>query len=253
MTEAAWADLEAALAAAAARGTQVRVWLRDDDAVEVTPALERLAAVTKESHMPVLLAIIPAGATGALADWVSAHGLFTACQHGLAHANHAGPGERACELGGDRSDAAVFADLATGRARFKRLFGPAASDILVPPWNRIRDSLVPGLSGLGYIALSTFASAKAHASSALPRLDSDLDIMDWRNGRRGRSEGDLCARLAHLVAPTTGAGRTIGILTHHLAHDEAAWSFLDRFLPTMRRQRGVVFVGAHEELAARAS
>lgn len=252
MSEAAWAGLEAALAGAAARGVRLRVWLRDDDAVEVTPALERLAAVTEESRMPVLLAVIPAGATAALADWVAAHGPITACQHGLAHANHAGPGERACELGGDRSDAAVLADLATGRARFKRLFGLTASDILVPPWNRIRDSLVPELPGLGYAALSTFAAATPPASAALPRLDSDLDIMDWRNGRRGRSDDDLCARLVRLVASATGTGRAIGVLTHHLAHDEAAWSFLHRVLRTMRQHRGVDFTGAHEELARRA-
>lgn len=251
MTEATWAEVEAALAAAGARGSRIRVWLRDDDAVEVTPALARLAALTEANGMPVLLAVIPAGATAALAAWVSAHPLVTACQHGLAHTNHARPGERACELGGDRPDAAVLADLATGRARFKRLFGPAASDILVPPWNRIRDSLVPALPGLGFAALSTFAPATPRPAAALPHLDSDLDIMDWRNGRRGRSDDDLCGRLVRRLAAAAGTSLTLGILTHHLAHDETAWSFLERILPTLRRHGAVEVTNAQEELARR--
>ena len=239
-------EVAAALAAAGTR-RPVRFWLRDDDAVDVTPALRRLAALCEPAGLPVMLAIIPAGLTPALGDWLSDHPGLTPCQHGYAHINHAAPGARACELGGDRDDGAVLADLAAGRARLRHTLGPRLSDMLVPPWNRIRDSLLPALPELGYGALSTFADTKRTDPSPLPRLDCDLDIIDWRNERRGRTIADLCTRLLPLIAQAGETGRPIGVLSHHLAHDEAAWAFLDAFVTAMASSPHAVFTSAAAE------
>jgi hypothetical protein len=35
-----------------------------------------------------------------------------------------------------------------------------------------------------------------------------------------------------------------GLLTHHLAHDEAAWAFVDGFLAALRRHPAVALVDA---------
>jgi hypothetical protein len=248
MSDQTWARLGAALAEAAGRqGAPVRVWLRDDDAVDTTPALDRLAALCGAAGLPVLLAVIPVGATDALATWLLDHPFVTPCQHGFAHANHAAPGERACELGGRRSDETVMAELHRGRALLIDRLGPALSGLLVPPWNRIRDSLLPGLARAGYTALSTFAGATTPAPAPLPRLDCDLDIIDWRHGRRGRSVEDLCTRLLPLIARAGASGQPIGLLTHHLQHDEAAWLFLRAFLQATRDDPSVVFTAAVEE------
>ncbi len=248
MSASAWQAFDAALEGAAARGTRLRFWLRDDDAVDVTPALERLSDLCAVAGLPVLLAVIPAGITADLAGWLAAQPLFTPCQHGLAHTNHAASGERACELGGDRPDAVVLAELRAGRGRLRAALGPVApSDILVPPWNRIRDSLVPQLPALGFTALSTFKGPQPRV--ALPRLDCDLDIIDWRNGRHGRSDEDLCARLVRLIDGAIATGEAIGLLTHHLAHDEAAWGFLARLLARLQGDGRVAFTNATAELA----
>lgn len=248
MSEAAWARLGEALDA----GPPVRVWLRDDDAVDATPALDRLAGLCADAALPLLLAVIPAGATPALGAWAARHPLVAPCQHGIAHRNHASPGARACELGGERSDAAVLAELATAAAAMDRLFGPEGwRRILVPPWNRIRDSLVPHLPAAEYRGLSTFRSGggPAQPSGQEPkRIDCDLDIIDWRNGRRGRSAEDLCARLAGLLPSARTGDRALGLLTHHLAHDAACWEFLARLLPMLARHPGVRFTAAEAEL-----
>lgn len=245
MSEAGWASLAAALDA----GPPVRVWLRDDDAVTVTPALDRLAGLCADAAAPLLLAVIPAGATPDLAAWTARHEGIVPCQHGVAHRNHAAAGERACELGGARSDAAVVEELAAGAAAMDRLFTPDGwLRVLVPPWNRIRDSLVPRLPDAGYRGLSTFSSGAARPPEDLPRLDCDLDIIDWRNGRRGRTAADLCTRITALLAAARAQNRAIGILTHHLAHDAACWDFLERLLPMLSGHAAVRFTGAEAEL-----
>lgn len=246
MNEAAWAKLAAALEA----GPPVRVWLRDDDAVEVTPPLDRLATLCAGARAPLLLAVIPTGATPALAGWTARHPGITPCQHGVAHRNYAAAGARACELGGERPDATVLAELAAAAATMDRLFAPHGwLRVLVPPWNRIRDSLVPLLPGAGYCGLSTFSTGAERPPEGGPRrLDCDLDIIDWRNARRGRTVEDLCTRLAGLLPGARAHDRAIGLLTHHLAHDAACWAFLERLLPMLSGHPAVRFTDARAEL-----
>lgn len=248
MSEAAWTLLGEALDA----GPPVRLWLRDDDAVEVTPALDHLARLCAAASLPVLLAVIPGGATPGLGVWTAQHPTVVPCQHGVAHRNHAAPGARACELGGERADAAVLAELTEAAAAMDRLFGPEGwLRVLVPPWNRIRDSLVPQLPAAGYRGLSTFSGGGSPAQQpghGSTRIDCDLDIIDWRNGRRGRTAEDLCPRLAGLLARARTEDRAIGLLTHHLAHDAACWEFLDRLLPMLARHPHVRFTAAASEL-----
>ncbi len=246
MTDACWLALDDALARAADdAGRATRFWLRDDDAVAVTPALERLAGLCEAVGLPVLLAVIPADAQPGLAAWLADHPSFEPCQHGWRHANHAAPGERACELGGARPDEAVLAELARGRERLHELLGARVRPVLVPPWNRIRPSLVPHLRAAGnYAAVSAFGP-----SSEPFTLNCHLDVIDWRNGRRGRPAADLCRKLLGLIAQARETGGLIGLLTHHLAHDEAAWHFLQTFFDRMRERSDVTFASGPDQLA----
>jgi len=239
VTEAAWAPAGNALDRAAAGGRAVRFWLRDDDCVAVTPALDRLTALCTTAGMPILLAVIPEPAEPGLADWVAAHPAVTPCQHGVAHRNHAAPGKRACELGGARPPDAVRDELVRGRAKLKALFGAHLSDILVPPWNRIDADIVSFLPGLGFSALSTFGPTP-EGDAGIRRLDSDLDIIDWRHGRVGRPLDDLSRKLAGLVVLQD----VVGILTHHLAHDATAWAALEEMLGRLHAHPAVQFTEA---------
>jgi len=132
----------------------------------------------------------------------------------------------------------VLAELARGRARLGDLFGPALSGVLVPPWNRLDAELVPHLPAAGYSALSAFGPTPS--DSALPRLDADLDIIDWRRGRIGRPTDELARKLAGTIE---GQDR-LGILTHHLAHDAAAWAGLGALIEGLAAHPAVRFTDA---------
>ena len=71
-------------------------WLRDDDAVALTPALGRLLSLAQKSNVPVALAVIPELAEpdllARLGDGVSV------LQHGCDHRNRAAPGEKKTEF-----------------------------------------------------------------------------------------------------------------------------------------------------------
>ena len=110
-------------------------------------ALDRLLALTGRHAVPVTLAVIPAHAgerrspTG-----ISSETGVTVAVHGWAHANHAPEDEKKQELGPHRPAAEVLAELAEAKAVIDRLFGERALPMLVPPWNRIDDALLPSLA-----------------------------------------------------------------------------------------------------------
>lgn len=204
-------------------GLAARFWLRDDDAVVATPALERLAALSERFAAPVLLAVIPQGADATLAAHVARRALLHPCQHGYAHRNHAPAGEKKQEFGPHRPLAIMLAELAEGRARLEALFGEALRPVLVPPWNRIASALlthVPRLSAFG---------PPAHPAKG--RLDSNIDIVDWRGARGGHSHAVLMPLLVAALGQARAAGGApVGILTHHLVHDAQAWRLLEDVL-----------------------
>lgn len=238
-----WTDLARELDAWATAGALATIWWRDDDAVEPTLAFERLLALAARHAVPIALAVIPARASLALVARItaannSAGQTLTPLQHGFAHVNHAPSSEKKVELGLDRPLHVVCEELARGQARMASLFGPCAKMILVPPWNRIDEGLVASLPELGYYGLSTYGPRRAaQAAPGLAQVNSHLDIMRW-TAPRGFA-GDtvvLDLLLDHLRARrggTVDAAEPSGILSHHAAHDDDAWNFLDRLLTTL--------------------
>jgi peptidoglycan/xylan/chitin deacetylase (PgdA/CDA1 family) len=229
-----------------------RFWLRDDDAVEPTPALERLIAFARRRNVPVLLAVVPARATRALAERLAEEPLVVPCQHGIAHHNNAAQGTPSLELGGIRPTEDILADLASGRARLLDLFGDRLSGILVPPWNRMSPEIAARLDEAGFTGLSTWSWQRK--GTRLPELNTQIDVMDWTGGHRGRDlawvAGELLRRLVQARAK---GGAPLGILTHHLVHDERAWATLDELVAWLRNERGFAFESADALIAAGAA
>ena len=209
-------------------GSLARLWLRDDDAVEPTPALDRLAEFSACYSAPVLLAIIPKGTGEALADRLSDAPLLLPAQHGFSHRNHAPGGEKPQELGLHRGLDAVLDDLARGREKLVRLFGQNLRPVLVPPWNRIDPALIPHLPELGFQALSTFGEPGWNGEVEPRRLDAHVDIIDWKHTRSGHEPEKLVDKLVVALALARARSHApVGILTHHLVHGERAWAFLE--------------------------
>ncbi len=229
-----WAPLEAELQHWAEAGRAARLWLRDDDAVAVTPALQRLAAMTRNAAVPTMLAVIPAGAEPTLADFVARQPLWRVAVHGFAHKNYAPQGEKKAELGAHRPLDQVLADIARGLDWLDGLFAAKLAPMLVPPWNRIDDAVVKALPRLGIEALSVFGPEPGGLVPVPQRLNTHVDIIDWRGNRGGHNHDLLIVRLAQSLAQARAAGgRSVGILSHHLVHDATAWGFLDALISFM--------------------
>jgi hypothetical protein len=243
----AWNDLDRELGLWTAQGRSATFWWRDDDAVAPTPALERMIGIAERFAVPLLLAVIPEPSTEALRRRVDACPLVSVAQHGLRHKNNAQPGDRACEFPHARTLSENVVDMAEG---LKLLAGfPHLLPIFVPPWNRIDARLFPGIASLGHRGVSTFGPrAMAESLPGFTQTNCHADIIAWKTTRGfvgvGRVLDDI---IAHLKARRTGAAdaeEPTGLLTHHLVHDAASWSFLDTFFARVSQASAVAWLDA---------
>lgn len=209
----------------AGQGRTARFWLRDDDAVEPTPALDHLLDLGQRYAVPIALAVIPARADWALARRLAQASHATPLVHGWAHANHAQPGEKKQELDRHRASEIVIAEMSRALRRMTALFGDRLSPVLVPPWNRVEPGLLKHLPDLGYRAISAFG--KVPAQMPLPTINTHADVMDWHGTGGCRDHSILSDEIARLVM-TPENGQAVGILTHHLVHDESVWQFVEK-------------------------
>ncbi|TFF25533.1 hypothetical protein E3C22_09310 [Jiella endophytica] len=231
----------------AAAGRSVSVWWRDDDAAAATPQLTRLVGAARRHRLPLAIAAVPATMQPDLVAALSAPGI-SVLQHGYAHKNHAAAGKRAVECGGERPTQEVLAELGEGMRILMREFGASFLPILVPPWNRIDPAVAAALPQQGYFGLSSFGpryyqgqgggGSTEDAALVLPprfaAINAHLDLLSWKGGATFAGAEKLIALFAERLADRR-LGRTdpdepFGILTHHLDHDEATWSFLERLL-----------------------
>ena len=234
-----WARLERALAAVrTACGRPARLWLRDDDAVSPSPALDRLFSIADAVGVPVLLAVIPVRAKPALAEALRARPDVAVLQHGFAHVDHAAPGEKSREFGADRPLAVMAAEIAEGRRRLENFAGFVS--IFVPPWNRVASALAADLPALGFPILSGYTNRhEPEPIGGVVTLNTHLDPVAWHAGRGlgDTSEllGKLSARLERQADGHLDPAAPIGLLTHHLVHDEETFAFVDELLQFLAR------------------
>jgi hypothetical protein len=112
--------------------------------------------------------------------------------------------------------------------------------VLVPPWNRIAPDLVQKLPALGYCGLSTFGRRAAREPApGLVQVNTHVDPIDWRGSRGLLAPAALIRQLAAAVSARVdgrqNADEPIGLLTHHLIHDEALWAYCAALLERLAR------------------
>jgi hypothetical protein len=231
-----WQPLREQLQRFEAAGRAAKFWLRDDDAIEPGPALDRLLGLAGDFDVPVTLAVIPAMTGETLATRLRPESHATVAVHGWSHANHAAGDRKKQELGLDRAEGIVLSELTAGFEKLHALYPAQFAPVLVPPWNRVASGLLPQLPALGYRAISVYG--RAQAASPIAMINTHVDLMNWHGIRGCRPHEELVANLvAELADRFDGNDEPIGILTHHLVHDDAAWDFMVRLFEETRSSR----------------
>jgi predicted glycosyltransferase len=235
-----WTPLDDGLREAAELGRTIRFWWRDDDATAASRALSRLLGLSRSHDAPVALAVIPGKIETSLGEALSDAPAAAALVHGLRHANHAPGGEKKAEFGPHRPRTLMAKEAADALRVGAAYLGPRLLPVFVPPWNRVDPGLLPHLRQAGYRAISTFRDRdRAEPEPGLVQVNTHLDPIDWRGSRSLADPAALVRELASLVArrlrDPCDAGEPIGLLTHHLAHDESVWSFCEALMERLRR------------------
>lgn len=233
----------------AGEGGRVRFWLRDDDAVQPSAALQRLLSLTAQYPVPLVLAVIPEETGAELADLLSVLDHVRVAVHGWSHRSYSTAPAKKQELGLDRPIAEVLAELQSGFAKLQSLYGLQFEPMLVPPWNRIAPEIIDALPALGFESLSVFGREK----QAVPGvLNTHVDLMDWRGTGGGKPADDLFAEvLACLTADDPVPA--IGVLAHHLVHDDNAWAFLEELFALTAAHPACRWVAPGEMLSVSAN
>ncbi len=229
-TRAAWQWLARELDAWADDGACASFWWRDDDACAASDRLSRLLALGDTAGVPLALASIPAQLEPSLAPAVGALPRIAVLQHGFSHVSHAPSGELKRELGGAASREELFSRLKQGRQQLETAFGRQFCPVMVPPWNRIDPDVVDRLPALGFRGLSTARVRKqAYPVPQLYQVNTHLDPVHWRHdGGFIGTWPAIAILIQHLQARRSGyrdRDEPTGLLTHHLAQNEAVWRF----------------------------
>ncbi|MTH77894.1 polysaccharide deacetylase family protein [Paracoccus aestuariivivens] len=226
-----------ALAMRATSGRPLQLWWRDDDAVAPSPALDRLLRIT-ETDAPLTLAVIPAPwdqpPTGTeLAERLADQPHVHVAVHGWSHLDHAAAGAKKQELAPHRAVSQMRTELRQGLAMLRDLHGKRALPLLVPPWNRIANDLLPHLAQDGFTAISTYGPEQP--VPGLRVVNTHLDVIDWRGGRIARDPDAMWHELETLAASPRNY---VGVLTHHLVHCGKTWAFLSDLISVVRDYGG---------------
>jgi predicted deacetylase len=232
-------------------GLTARFWLRDDDAVADTPELRRLLELTDNADAPLLLAIIPMRLEESLPRLLSNRPAVTPAVHGAWHRNHAPPTRKSEEMALERGEAEIRRALDKARACMVASFGEVAGKWYVPPWNRLAREVAGWLPAHGFSVLSAFGDKQPAPIDGLAEVNTHVDIINWRAGRIGRPLHWLVDEVVAMLAQQRRMAQLgpIGLLTHHLVHDDVAWSSLEAVMGAISRHSSARWTSPDELLA----
>lgn len=231
-------------------GRRVEFWWRDDDATRPVPALRRLLALAESAGVPLALAVVPETAEAALFEELGPG--VCVLQHGCDHLNRASAGEKKTEFSAGEAADSALQRLEAARLRLSGLTDGSALDVLVPPWNRIADHLVPQLARAGFRGLSRFGARRGlEAAPGMRQMNTHVDLIAWKGGRGFAGEDAVLEQAVHALAGIRAGGaqapaEALGWLSHHACHDHAAWGFLERLFATSQRLPGVRWIAARD-------
>lgn len=264
MTNEPWREVLNELDLWSNRGLRATFWVRDDDAYELSAQLERLYDLAEQYKLNIGLAVIPGKLSSGFADAL-AHmkERFHPMCHGWIHANY-GRRDAPSEFGRERPFSILLSDASQAYKVFSEYFGQINA-AFVPPYNHITRGLRNALRGVGFAAVSMGPSflelkilrinsilpwmpvVKIPVDSSIPRFDTHIDVLDWQRmtARESRAVaadivGNLRLRRKGFLSP----GHPIGLLTHHLVHDEHVWRLCREVFDSICSHKAAKFLNA---------
>ena len=222
-----------------------RIWWRDDDVSRPTSKLDSMLKTIDILDFKPLLAAIPKHSSQELAKALETAGLPIAV-HGLSHSNYEPEDARKSEFGPSRDLHDIKIDIIRAKEQLSNIFGNSVIDCFVPPWNRIREDIIPNLSQLGFSGFSAFGSrsSKVHESN-LNWFNTHVDVIDWRNTRHFIGRETLISQITDNLRrqrKRSGTSEPIGILTHHLDMIENDWEEFRNVFTILKKNNAVRFV-----------
>lgn len=202
----------------------VQLWLRDDDACRNSAQLQRLIEITED--IPISLAVIPGRLETSLVDTLKSRDNISVLQHGYRHENHDGEAQQRCEFPDTNLKLQIINDLSQGMAILEDAFGPQFNRVFVPPWNRFSSKWLDVLPQYGYEGFSAHYSYGDNGPVQTHHVHVDIlarPQQQYRGDQHVIGEELLSKHIGHHTSP-------IGIMTHHMAHDEACWAFLEKLV-----------------------
>jgi hypothetical protein len=247
----AWPTLQRELDMWAESGKQASFWWRDDDAVSETPQLQLLDSLCQTFDVPVSIAIIPASLEASLSKFLQHREHFSVLQHGYSHSSYAAKGAKKIELGGERSLDIIASELSVGFLRLTNALPDQFTPVIVPPWNRIESRVYDSLKGIGFTGISVEGARKvSYPVTDLLQINTHLDPINWRHGRGFIGSQTAIALLQqHLYLRRTTdrcKDEPTGLLTHHLVHNEAIWSFCRSLFKHLNQHPAAHWVSARQ-------
>jgi len=237
---AAFVKLELELGRWRRLGVKPRLWWRDDDARAPSAALDRL--LTLADGRPLALAVIPDGDLPALATRLATARNVFAGQHGVDHVNRRPAGEKPSEYELPPTSREIADRVGEGRERMAA--AGLTPHFYTPPWNAVDPGLGRAVARAGIPVLSAGSSLVRYAD--LLALSTEADVTAWKGGAQFKGSLRIMSALGKALRERRQAGdlrRPVGLLTHHLDHDEATWRFLQAALPLFDRAFDWVSVG----------
>jgi len=206
------------------------LWWRDDDAQFDTPSLRRLLTLATTHDVPLMLAVIPVGDLRPLCGLLADLPLVTVAQHGVTHINVSAPDEPNDEFQVGTDIKTMAEAIASTNKRLSNF--SAAVPVYVPPWNRVNENLSDAVKLAGLQCLSAHRKQSSQ-NNLVKSLNVDLDLLTWKTEPHFRGTLRVLWRFLVLLRKRRilkAWHEPVGLLTHHLAHDEEAWNFLGEFL-----------------------
>lgn len=232
-----WEDLKSELNSWQAEGKKILFWWRDDDAIEASHLLDQLLKISEQFQAPLSLAVIPELCHKPF-DILETTAIL---QHGFSHQNNAGPDEKKCELHHSLINEDLTQRLEISKTKLEEYFPKAFYPCMTPPWNRMSPDLSPPLIKAGFKAISSYK--KQTYSDDICHINTHIDIIDWSKQPRECLNEDKIIQdiLSFLQENRQKENAVMGLLTHHLVHDQKTWDFLETLLGFLRENSIIQF------------